>query len=137
MHPTAPDSSSDTDSADPQLTVNPMTPSTDDPNAQADSANPKTTETLMVPDEFDPPTERNPDVGTLCALDQAIARLGRDEQRVLTRIAERLAHGATTYGLLKLSSDPRSWKSQEARAEIEDALVYFACAWLKSEEVTP
>ncbi len=88
-------------------------------------------------DDSGPPTERNPDMATLCALDQAIARLGRDEQRVLTRIAERLAHGATTYGPLTLSSDPRSWKSQEAREEIEDALVYFACAWLKSEEVTP
>jgi hypothetical protein len=83
------------------------------------------------------PTERNPDLATLTALDQVIARLGRDEQRVLTRIAERLAHGASTYGALQLSSDPRSWKSGEAREEIEDALVYFACAWLKSEEVTP
>jgi hypothetical protein len=93
-------------------------------------------ESAMKPDDdFTPDTERNPDMGTLCALDQAIARLGRDEQRVLTRIAERLALGATTYGLLTLSSDSRSFKSHEAREEIEDALVYFACAWLKSEEV--
>ena len=85
-------------------------------------------------DDSEPPTERNPDLATLCALDQAIARLGYDEHRVLTRIADRLAQGASSYGPLHLASDPRSWKSKEAREELEDALVYFACAWLKSEE---
>jgi FAE1/Type III polyketide synthase-like protein len=91
----------------------------------------------MTNDDSHPDTIRDPDIGTRCALDQAIARLGRDEHRVLTRIAERLALGATTYGPLAIASDPRSWKSREAREEVEDALVYFACAWLKSEEVTP
>ena len=91
----------------------------------------------MTDDDSNPDTVRNPDLGTLCALDQAIARLGRDEQRVLTRIAERLVLGATTYGTLNLTSDPRSFKSREAREEVEDALVYFACAWLKGEEVAP
>jgi hypothetical protein len=61
--------------------------------------------------------------------------MGHDELRVLTRIAERLQGGQLTYGPLNLSSDPRSFRSQEAREEIEDALVYLACAWLKSEEV--
>ncbi len=91
----------------------------------------------MQDEESNPDTIRNPDIGTLCALDQAIAKLGRDEHRVLTRIAERLLLGATTYGPLALASDPRSFKSREAREEVEDALVYFACAWLKSEEVAP
>jgi hypothetical protein len=90
---------------------------------------------MPLEEESSPDTIRNPDVGTLCALDQAIAKLGRDEHRVLTRIAERLVLGVTTYGPLDLTSDPRSFKSREAREEVEDALVYFACAWLKGEEV--
>ena len=51
------------------------------------------------------------------------------------RIAERLVLGATTYGPLDIASDPRSFRSREAREEVEDALVYLACAWLKGEEV--
>jgi hypothetical protein len=47
--------------------------------------------------------------------------LGRDEVRVLMRIAERLA------------CDARSFRGKEAREELEDALVYLACAWLKAE----
>jgi hypothetical protein len=74
-------------------------------------------------------------VGTRIALDHAVSQLGPDEQRVLTRIAERLALGATTYGPLTLVSDPRFFRSKEAREEVEDALVYLACAWLKGEEV--
>jgi len=90
-----------------------------------------------MPDPIDsiPDTERSPDIGTLIALDQAIDKLGTDEMRVLTRIAERLAFGGAKYGALDLASDDRSFKSREAREEIEDALVYFACAWLKSLEV--
>ena len=72
-------------------------------------------------------------MGVRVALDFAVSKLGPDEQRVLTRIAERLALGATTYGPLAVASDPRSFKSKEAREELEDALVYLACAWLKSE----
>jgi hypothetical protein len=82
-----------------------------------------------------PDTMRDPDVGIRIALDLAIARLGRDEHRVLARIAERLVLGATTYGPLDIASDPRSFRSREAREEVEDALVYLACAWLKGEEV--
>lgn len=85
--------------------------------------------------EHSPDTIRTPDMGILCALDQALAKLGPDEQRVITRIAERLVHGAITYGPLLLGSDPRSFRAKEAREEVEDALVYFACAWLKGEEV--
>jgi hypothetical protein len=59
--------------------------------------------------------------------------LGHDEVRVLTRIAERLRGGQDVYGQLDLISDPRKFRSKEAREELEDALVYLACAWLKTE----
>jgi hypothetical protein len=59
--------------------------------------------------------------------------LGHDELRVLTRIAERLQGGQLTYGPLDLASDPRQFRAKEAREEVEDALVYLACAWLKTE----
>ena len=97
------------------------------------TSTPTTTEPPMT--ESPPSTERAPLMGVRAALDHAVSSLGHDEQRVLTRIAARLAHGATTYGPLDLASDRRSFTSKEAREEIEDALVYFACAWLKSEEV--
>ena len=48
-------------------------------------------------------------------LRSANCKLARSEQRVLTRIAERLVLGSTTYGPLDLSSDSRSFRSQEAR----------------------
>jgi len=82
-----------------------------------------------------PSTERAPTMAARVALDFAVSQLGPDEQRVLTRIAERLTLGATTYGPLSLVSDPRSFRSKEAREEVDDALVYLACAWLKGEEV--
>jgi hypothetical protein len=59
--------------------------------------------------------------------------LGRDELRVLTRIAERLRAGQLAYGPLLLANDERSFRSKEAREELEDALVYLACSWLKAE----
>jgi hypothetical protein len=59
--------------------------------------------------------------------------LGRDEVRVLTRIAERLRAGRLVYGQLTLACDTRSFRGKEAREELEDALVYLACAWLKAE----
>jgi hypothetical protein len=59
--------------------------------------------------------------------------LGHDEVRVLTRIAERLQGGQLTYGPLDLATDPRQFRAKEAREELEDALVYLACAWLKTE----
>jgi len=31
------------------------------------------------------------------------------------------------------TTDPRKFRSKEAREELEDALVYLACAWLKTE----
>jgi hypothetical protein len=64
--------------------------------------------------------------------------LGCDEVRVLTRIAERIRAGRLVYGPLFLANDRRTFRSKEAREELEDALVYLACAWLKAEaqEVT-
>jgi hypothetical protein len=63
-----------------------------------------------------------------------IARgLGHDEVRVLVRIAVRLRGGREAYGPLDLANDARQFRTKEAREEIEDALVYLACAWLKTE----
>jgi hypothetical protein len=62
--------------------------------------------------------------------------LGDDELRVLTRIAERLKGGQTIYGQLCLEKDPRKFRAKEAREEVEDALVYLACAWLQNQETT-
>ena len=64
------------------------------------------------------------------------AQLGDDELRVLVRIARRLRIGAAAYGPLQVARDARAFRTKEAREEIEDALVYLACAWLKEEEVT-
>jgi hypothetical protein len=66
------------------------------------------------------------------ALAAHAAWLGDDEMRVLARIAERLRHGAGVYGQLHLHRDTRDFR-KEAREELEDALVYLACAWLKQE----
>jgi hypothetical protein len=65
-------------------------------------------------------------------LDHLLDALGAEEVCVLVRIAERLQTGAQTYGPLHVEPDKRAFRS-EAREEIEDALVYLACAWLKSE----
>jgi len=67
------------------------------------------------------------------ALDSIVGSLGRDEVRVLTRIAERLQVGSQMYGPFYLATDARAFREKEAREEIEDALVYLACAWLKAE----
>lgn len=61
------------------------------------------------------------------------AHLNDDEVRVLVRIAERLRGGARVYGPLRLARDERMFRTKEAREEIEDALVYLACAWLKEQ----
>ena len=66
-------------------------------------------------------------------LDGILDALGAGEVSVLVRIAERLKMGAVTYGPLRLAIDPRAFRSKEAREELEDALVYLACAWLKAE----
>jgi hypothetical protein len=86
-------------------------------------------------DEPIPDTERAPCALHVAreALDRAVAPLGADEVLVLARIAERLTMGAKVYGLLQLATDSRDFRGQEAREEIEDALVYLACAWLKTE----
>jgi hypothetical protein len=66
-------------------------------------------------------------------LDRVLDALGAEELCVLVRIAERLKVGEQTYGTLRLRHDPRAFRSTEARQELEDALVYLACAWLKAE----
>ncbi len=58
--------------------------------------------------------------------------LGEDEVRVLTRIAARLLRGAEIYGRLDVAHDRRDFAT-EAREEIEDSLVYFACQHLRRQ----
>jgi len=60
-------------------------------------------------------------------------QLGDDELCVLVRIAERLRLGAGIYGPLCIARDARAFRTKEAREELEDALVYLACAWLKQQ----
>ena len=108
-------------------------------------------ETLPHPNDTQPTTDPSceepipdtlrlipPEDAGRATLNGAVDNLGRDEVRVLTRIAERLALGRRAYGPLDLATDPRTFRSKEAREELEDALVYLACAWLKAEaeEVT-
>lgn len=83
--------------------------------------------------DFEAPTERTPRVGPRLELDAIADTLGADELRVLARIALRLRMGATVYGTLQVAFDERNFRSEEAREELEDALVYLACAWLKAE----
>jgi hypothetical protein len=100
----------------------------------------------MPPDTPDDHDEPIPDTlrmvtredNARAALDGVVGSLGRDELRVLTRIAERLQVGSRLYGAFRLATDVRAFRAKEAREEIEDALVYLACAWLKTEtkEVT-
>jgi hypothetical protein len=86
-------------------------------------------------DESMADTERalTTEVAARATLNGLACELGHDEVRVLTRIAERLRGGRDVYGPLDLTSDTRKFRSKEAREEIEDALVYLACAWLKTE----
>jgi hypothetical protein len=74
-----------------------------------------------------------PEDAARAGLRSIILTLGFDEVLVLGRIAERLRNGQRQYGFLHLTRDPRSFRGTEARQEIEDALVYLACAWLKSD----
>ncbi len=76
-------------------------------------------------------TERTPKTSALQALADTLEGLGHDELRVIARIAERLQTGAKHYGRLDLLTDTRAFRAKEAREEVEDALVYLACAWLK------
>ena len=66
-------------------------------------------------------------------LEDLLDNLGVDETRVLARIARRLQQGAEVYGELEVAFDRRDFRKKEAREELEDALVYLACAWLKTE----
>ncbi len=66
-------------------------------------------------------------------LEGVLDDLGVDETRVLTRLARRMQAGAEVYGALDVALDRRDFRSKEAREELEDALVYLACAWLKAE----
>jgi len=78
----------------------------------------------------------DPEDAARATLNGLACELGHDEVRVLTRIAERLRGGRDAYGPLDLTTDVRKFRSQEAREELEDALVslaYLACAWLKTE----
>jgi hypothetical protein len=74
-----------------------------------------------------------PEDAARATLNGIAGALSRDEVRVLVRIAERLQAGRRAYGPLILSADGRTFRSKEAREELEDALVYLACAWLKTE----
>jgi hypothetical protein len=74
-----------------------------------------------------------PEDAARASLNGVVHALGHDEVKVLTRIAERLQLGRRAYGPLHLAHDARSFRSKEAREEIEDALVYFAFEWLRSE----
>jgi hypothetical protein len=74
-----------------------------------------------------------PEDAARATLNGAAGNLGRDELRVLTRIAERLQAGRLVYGPLFLANDTRSFRSKEAREELEDALVYLTIAWLKAQ----
>ena len=64
------------------------------------------------------------------ALANILDDLETDEIRVLTRLAERLRTGMRVYGVLNLARDQRDFREVEARQEVEDLLVYLACAWL-------
>src|SRR5580658_4028902 len=72
-----------------------------------------------------------PEDAARAGLRSIILTLGFEEVLVLGRIAERLRRGQEQYGFLHVASDRRSFRSTEAREELEDALVYLACSWLK------
>ena len=82
-----------------------------------------------------PDTERmiTPHDAARAVLNGVAYHLGSDEIHVLVRVAARLQLGARTYGPLHFASDTRTFRSKEAREELEDALVYLVCAWLKAE----
>ena len=75
----------------------------------------------------------SPEDAARAGLRAIILTLGFEEVLVLGRIAERLRKGQEQYGFLHLASDRRAFRATEAREELEDALVYLACAWLKAE----
>jgi hypothetical protein len=92
--------------------------------------------TARPPDDIDEPI---PDTlrmithedAARASLRASVLALGLEEVLVLRRIADRLRAGQRQYGFLHIASDPRTFREKEAREELEDALVYLACAWLK------
>jgi hypothetical protein len=74
-----------------------------------------------------------PEDAARAGLRAIILDLGLHEVLVLGRIAERLRMGQAQYGFLHVATDRRSFRSTEARQEIEDALVYLACQWLRDQ----
>jgi hypothetical protein len=91
-------------------------------------------EALFLEDETPDTLRRIPTtVQARAELDDLLDALGAEEVCVLVRIAKPLRTGAQTYGPLHLQQDKRAFRSKEAREELEDALVYFACAWLKAQ----
>jgi hypothetical protein len=110
--------------------------------AEPDNSNPRGPMPPDQPPDDDPIPDTlrmiTPDDAARAALTGVACELGIDELRVLTRIGERLKMGRRTYGSLYLPTDTRAFRTTEAREELEDALVYLACAWLKAEahEVT-
>jgi hypothetical protein len=107
---------------------------TDSTNQSPDNPNPHGAP-MIEPDEPIPDTLPmiTPHDAARAMLTGVACELGLDEVRVLVRIGGRLKTGGRQYGPLHVASDTRSFRSKEAREELEDALVYLACAWLKSE----
>jgi hypothetical protein len=125
-----------TDSSNAALNPNgePMTETRTDATA-TDNPNPNGPMPPDLPPDDEPIPDTLPmithDDAARAALDGVVSELGTDELRVLTRIAERLQIGSHMYGPFYLATDARVFRDKEAREEIEDALVYLACAWLK------
>jgi hypothetical protein len=82
-----------------------------------------------------PPTLRTvtPEDAARATLRDATDELGRTEVRVLTRIAERLRTSTRARGALGLLTPSRAFRNKDARREIDEALVFLACAWIKAE----
>ena len=83
-------------------------------------------------DEPIPDTLRmvTPEDAVRATLNGVVCGLGRDEVRVLTRIAERLKVRAARYGALNVSRDASTFGREEATEMVEDFLAYLAVAWL-------
>jgi hypothetical protein len=123
-------------------TTTTATPNQGVPMPRAES----TTTTTTTPNpgvpmlESVPDTQRTP---TPVRIPRATLRglaldLRDDELRILTRIAERLKCGPPPYRWLRAAGDPRTFRSKEARLELEDAILYLTRAWLRaaSQEVS-
>jgi hypothetical protein len=98
------------------------------------------TNDLPDTEEQTPATLRSvtPEDTARATLNTALAELGHTEVHVLTRIAERLTTTARAGGALGAIPRARTFLCEEAQREIDHALVFLACAWIKAEtlEVT-